>query len=189
MSDTLWRTSGHWDHYRDNMYFTEKEDQQFAVKPMNCPGHIIVYKSSSVSYRSSDEALRVWEGPQIRTFRCSAWAIQVRGFVQDDAHIFCTREQIQQEIMGVIDFVEKIYFAFNFEYRAELSTRPEDYMGEVELWDIATKALEDSLKAKNMEFKVNEGDGAFYGPKIDYHIKDSLEGMAVRNYSAGFHDA
>ncbi|WP_367363192.1 threonine--tRNA ligase [Mesotoga sp.] len=175
MSDALWRTSGHWDHYRDNMYFTEKEDQQFAVKPMNCPGHIIVYKSSSVSYR--DLPMKLFEFGKVHRYERSGvlhGLFRVRGFVQDDAHIFCTREQIQQEIMGVIDFVEKIYSPFNFEYRAELSTRPEDYMGEVELWDIATKALEDSLKAKNMEFKVNEGDGAFYGPKIDYHIKDSL---------------
>jgi threonyl-tRNA synthetase len=175
MSDALWRTSGHWDHYRDNMYFTEKEEQQFAVKPMNCPGHIIVYKSSSVSYR--DLPMKLFEFGKVHRYERSGvlhGLFRVRGFVQDDAHIFCTREQIQQEIMGVIDFVEKIYSPFNFEYRAELSTRPEDYMGEVELWDIATKALEDSLKAKNMEFKVNEGDGAFYGPKIDYHIKDSL---------------
>lgn len=175
MSDALWRTSGHWDHYRDNMYFTEKEDQQFAVKPMNCPGHIIVYKSSSVSYR--DLPMKLFEFGKVHRYERSGvlhGLFRVRGFVQDDAHIFCTREQIQQEIMGVIDFVQKIYSPFNFEYRAELSTRPEDYMGEVELWDIATKALEDSLVAKKMEFKVNEGDGAFYGPKIDYHIKDSL---------------
>ncbi|AFK08294.1 threonyl-tRNA synthetase [Mesotoga prima MesG1.Ag.4.2] len=175
MSDALWRTSGHWDHYRDNMYFTEKEDQQFAVKPMNCPGHIIVYKSSSVSYR--DLPMKLFEFGKVHRYERSGvlhGLFRVRGFVQDDAHIFCTREQIQQEIMGVIDFVQKIYSPFNFEYRAELSTRPEDYMGEVELWDIATKALEDSLLAKKMEFKVNEGDGAFYGPKIDYHIKDSL---------------
>lgn len=175
MSDALWRTSGHWDHYRDNMYFTEKEDQQFAVKPMNCPGHIIIYKSSSVSYR--DLPMKLFEFGKVHRYERSGvlhGLFRVRGFVQDDAHIFCTREQIQQEIMGVIDFVQKIYSPFNFEYRAELSTRPEDYMGEVELWDIATKALEDSLVAKKMEFKVNEGDGAFYGPKIDYHIKDSL---------------
>ena len=175
MSDALWRTSGHWDHYRDNMYFTEKEEQQFAVKPMNCPGHIIVYKSSSVSYR--DLPMKLFEFGKVHRYERSGvlhGLFRVRGFVQDDAHIFCTREQIKQEIMGVIEFVKKIYAPFDFQYRAELSTRPEDFMGEIELWDIATEALEDSLKAKNMEFRVNEGDGAFYGPKIDYHVKDSL---------------
>ncbi|HQN29200.1 MAG TPA: threonine--tRNA ligase, partial [Mesotoga sp.] len=175
MSDSLWRTSGHWDHYSDNMYFTEKEEQQFAVKPMNCPGHILAYKSSPVSYR--DLPMKIFEFGKVHRYERSGvlhGLFRVRGFVQDDAHVFCTREQIQQEVIGVIDFVKKIYEPFDFQYRAELSTRPENFMGEIELWDIATKALRDSLKAKKMDYIVNEGDGAFYGPKIDYHIKDSL---------------
>lgn len=175
MSDALWITSGHWDHYQDNMYFTEKEEQKFAVKPMNCPGHILVYKSSPVSYR--DLPMKLFEFGKVHRYERSGvlhGLFRVRGFVQDDAHVFCTHEQIQQEVMGVIEFVQKIYAPFDFQYRAELSTRPENFMGEVALWDVATKALEDSLKAKDMEYKVNEGDGAFYGPKIDYHVKDSL---------------
>lgn len=175
MSDLLWRTSGHWDHYSENMYFTEKEEQQFAVKPMNCPGHILAYKSSPVSYR--DLPMKIFEFGKVHRYERSGvlhGLFRVRGFVQDDAHIFCTREQIQQEVIGVINFVKKIYEPFDFQYRAELSTRPENFMGEIELWDIATEALRDSLEAKKMDFTVNEGDGAFYGPKIDYHIKDSL---------------
>ena len=157
------------------MYFTEKEDQHYALKPMNCPGHILVYKAGSVSYK--DFPLKLSEFGKVHRYERSGvlhGLFRVRGFTQDDAHIFCTPDQIKDEIKGVIDFVDKIYSPFGFEYRAELSTRPEDFMGSVELWDIATNALRESLEEVGMTYKVNEGDGAFYGPKIDYHIKDSL---------------
>ncbi|MFO7880923.1 MAG: threonine--tRNA ligase [Kosmotogaceae bacterium] len=175
MNRELWLKSGHWDHYRDNMFFTEKEEQEYAVKPMNCPGHILIYNSDTVSYKNLP--LRMFEFGKVHRYERSGvlhGLFRVRGFIQDDAHIFCTRDQLVDELSGVIEFVDKIYSPFNFEYRAELSTRPEDYMGEVEIWDMATDALKESLERTDLEYVVNEGEGAFYGPKIDFHIKDSL---------------
>ena len=175
MNIDLWKKSGHWDHYRDNMYFTEKEGQEYAVKPMNCPGHILIYKSGSVSYK--DLPMKFFEFGKVHRYERSGvlhGLLRVRGFLQDDAHIYCTREQIKEQIKGVISFVDRIYSPFGFEYRAELSTRPEDFMGEIEIWDIATDALRDALESTKLRYKVNEGDGAFYGPKIDFHVRDSL---------------
>ncbi|MBO8166343.1 MAG: threonine--tRNA ligase [Kosmotoga sp.] len=175
MNIDLWKKSGHWDHYRDNMYFTEKEGQEYAVKPMNCPGHILIYKSGSVSYK--DLPMKFFEFGKVHRYERSGvlhGLFRVRGFLQDDAHIYCTREQIKEQIKGVISFVDRIYSPFGFEYRAELSTRPEDFMGEIEIWDIATDALRDALESTKLRYKVNEGDGAFYGPKIDFHVRDSL---------------
>ncbi|AKI96703.1 threonine--tRNA ligase [Kosmotoga pacifica] len=175
MNIDLWKQSGHWDHYRDAMYFTEKEGQEYAVKPMNCPGHILIYKSGAVSYR--DLPLKLFEFGRVHRYERSGvlhGIFRVRGFIQDDAHIFCTKDQITEEIKGVIRFVDKIYSPFGFQYRAELSTRPEDFMGDIEIWDIATEALKEALESAGLNYKVNEGDGAFYGPKIDFHVRDSI---------------
>lgn len=175
MNEELWKISGHWDHYSENMYFSEMENQNFAVKPMNCPGHIIIYKSGSVSYR--DLPIKMFEFGKVHRYERSGalhGLFRVRGFTQDDAHIFCTMEGVEEQIKGVIKLVDRIYKTFDFEYRAELSTRPEDYMGDPLLWDKATEILKTTLEDVGLNYKVNEGDGAFYGPKIDYHIKDSL---------------
>jgi threonyl-tRNA synthetase len=157
------------------MFFTEKEEQEYAVKPMNCPGHILLYNADTVSYKNLP--IRMFEFGKVHRYERSGvlhGLFRVRGFIQDDAHIFCTRDQLVDELSGVIEFVDKIYSPFNFDYRAELSTRPEDYMGEVEIWDIATEALKESLDKTDLNYVINEGEGAFYGPKIDFHIKDSL---------------
>lgn len=175
MNEELWKISGHWDHYSENMYFSEMENQNFAVKPMNCPGHIIIYKSGSVSYR--DLPIKMFEFGKVHRYERSGalhGLFRVRGFTQDDAHIFCTMDGVEEQIKGVIKLVDRIYKTFDFEYRAELSTRPEDYMGDPLLWDKATEILKTTLEDVGLNYKVNEGDGAFYGPKIDYHIKDSL---------------
>jgi len=175
MNDVLWHRSGHWDHYRDNMYFTEKDEQQYAIKPMNCPGHILIYKSRAMSYR--DLPLKLFEFGKVHRYERSGvlhGLLRVRGFIQDDAHIFCTREQLKEQLKDVIRFVDMIYTPFGFEYRADLCTRPEDFMGDVEIWDLATEALKDAIESIGLEYKVNEGDGAFYGPKIDFHVTDSI---------------
>ncbi|KUK92392.1 MAG: Threonine--tRNA ligase [Thermotogales bacterium 46_20] len=175
MNEALWHKSGHWDHYRDNMYFIEKDEQKYAIKPMNCPGHMLVYKADTVSYR--DLPLKLFEFGRVHRYERSGvlhGLFRVRGFIQDDAHIFCTRDQMEEEIEKVIEFVNLTYSPFGFNYRAELSTRPEDFMGNIESWELATRALKNALEHSGLEHRVNEGDGAFYGPKIDFHIRDSL---------------
>ena len=175
MSDSLWKQSGHWDHYKDNMYFSTMEDRGYAVKPMNCPGHIIVYKSKPRTYK--DLPIKFAEMGLVHRYEKSGvlhGLFRVRGFTQDDAHIFCTEDQIENEIKDIVDIIKEVYGKFGFEYKVELSTRPEDSMGSDELWEMATSSLEKSLKDMNMEYDINEGDGAFYGPKIDFHIKDSI---------------
>ncbi|ACM24020.1 threonine--tRNA ligase [Thermotoga neapolitana] len=175
MNEQLWRISGHWDHYAENMYFIEKGEERYAVKPMNCPGHILVYKSRAVSYR--DLPLRFFEFGRVHRYERSGvlhGLMRVRSFTQDDAHIFCTPDQIEDEILGVLELINTIYSQFGFTYRVELSTMPEDHMGDEAIWEKATNALKKALDRAGLPYRVNEGEGAFYGPKIDFHIKDSL---------------
>lgn len=176
MNRTLWERSGHWDHYQDNMYFTEIDEQPFAIKPMNCPGGILLYNSQMHSYR--DLPLRWSELGLVHRHELSGalhGLMRVRAFTQDDAHIFMLPEQITQEVEGVIRLIDSVYKVFGFEYHVELSTRPENSIGSDELWEKATAALEEALNEMNMDFVINEGDGAFYGPKIDFHLRDSLD--------------
>lgn len=171
----LWETSGHWYHYKENMYTTTIDDNDFAIKPMNCPGCMLTYKRKIHSYR--DLPQRMGELGLVHRHELSGalhGLMRVRSFTQDDAHIFMTQEQIKDEVIGVINLAQKFYSVFGFTYKVELSTRPDDSMGTKEQWDIATKSLEDALIAINMPYKINEGDGAFYGPKIDFHLKDCL---------------
>jgi len=175
LNEELWRRSGHWDHYKENMYFTQIDGENYAVKPMNCPGGILMYKTDSHSYR--DLPIRLGELGLVHRHELSGvlhGLMRVRCFTQDDAHIFMTPSQIEDEIIGVIDLVDYFYQIFGFEYNVELSTRPENSMGSDELWEQATSALQGALEKKGMPHKINEGDGAFYGPKIDFHLKDSL---------------
>ncbi len=175
LSRQLWETSGHWDHYKDNMYTTIIDEQDFAIKPMNCPGGMLVYKQNMHSYR--DLPLRVGEIGLVHRHEKSGalhGLMRVRCFNQDDAHIFMTEEQIKDEISGVIKLIDSVYSLFGFKYHIELSTRPEDSMGSDEAWEIATNGLRDALNENGIEYVVNEGDGAFYGPKIDFHLEDSL---------------
>lgn len=175
LNEDLWHRSGHWDHYKENMYFTRIDDQDYAVKPMNCPGGMLLYKRHLHSYR--DFPLRVCELGLVHRHELSGalhGLLRVRCFTQDDAHIFMLPSQIKDEIIGVIDLVDYFYKVFGFEYHVELSTRPENSMGSDEDWNRATLALEEALKAKGMAYKINPGDGAFYGPKIDFHLKDSI---------------
>jgi threonyl-tRNA synthetase len=175
MHEKLWHQSGHWDHYRENMYFIEKDEQNFAVKPMNCPGHIIIYKSQARSYR--DLPWKMAEFGKVHRYERSGvlhGLFRVRAFTQDDAHIFMTEQQVLDELIGVIRLVDRMYKVFGFEYRVDLSTRPENSMGSDELWELATDSLKRALVATNVAYRINEGDGAFYGPKIDFHIKDCL---------------
>ena len=176
MNQRLWEQSGHWEHYHENMYFTEVDETNFALKPMNCPGHMLVYKNKLHSYR--DLPIRMCENGQVHRHEFSGalnGMMRVRTFTQDDAHIFCRPDQIENEIIEVINIIKEIYGVFGFTYKVELSTRPEDSMGSEELWNTAEKALENVLEAQNLEFKLNPGDGAFYGPKIDFHIQDALK--------------
>ncbi|MGI6113532.1 MAG: threonine--tRNA ligase, partial [Mahellales bacterium] len=171
----LWIRSGHWDHYKENMYFTQIDDMEYAVKPMNCPGSMIMYKRKMHSYR--DLPIRMGELGLVHRHELSGalhGLMRVRNFTQDDAHIFMTHDQVRDEILGVIELVDYVYGVFGFKYHVELSTRPENSMGSDEDWEMATSALEEALKARNMDYKVNEGDGAFYGPKIDFHLEDCL---------------
>jgi len=173
----LWEQSGHSGHYRENMYYFDVDEEEYAVKPMNCPGHILIYKSKLHSYR--ELPVRLFElGTVYRNEKTGVLhgLLRVRGFTQDDAHIFCRPDQIKQEVINVIDFVFDVMRDFGFkDLEIELSTRPEDYIGSLEDWDTATQALEDALKDKKIDFQVNEGDGAFYGPKIDIKLKDALK--------------
>lgn len=176
LNRALWEQSGHWDHYKENMYFTQIDDREFAVKPMNCPGGMLIYKTRLRSYR--DLPLRWAELGTVHRHEKSGvlhGLTRVRMFTQDDAHIFMTPEQIQGEVTGVIDFVDAVYKTFGLEYSVELSTRPDKSIGTDEMWETATSALRRALEGWQMAFKVNEGDGAFYGPKIDFHVKDSLK--------------
>jgi threonyl-tRNA synthetase len=176
LSRSLWETSGHWEHYRNNMYFTEIDQEDFAVKPMNCPGGMLVYKSKMLSYR--DLPLRMGELGLVHRHELSGalhGLMRVRCFTQDDAHIFMLPSQIKDEIKGVIDLVDRVYKLFGFTYHVELSTKPEKAMGADEIWDKATKALQEALEEKEMAYILNEGDGAFYGPKIDFHLRDCLD--------------
>ncbi|MFL5822465.1 MAG: threonine--tRNA ligase [Solirubrobacteraceae bacterium] len=172
---SLWMTSGHWDKYRDNMFVTEYEERQMAVKPMNCPGHCQLYALGRHSYR--DLPLRYWEPGLLHRREPSGTLhglLRVRHFAQDDSHIFCTEEQIQDEVAGVLDFAFATYKIFGLEVRLELSTRPEERIGSDELWDHSEAALTQALQSMGLEYQLNEGDGAFYGPKIDMHMTDSL---------------
>ena len=177
LNEELWHKSGHWDKYKENMYFTNIDDAVFAVKPMNCPGGLLVFKSAQHSYR--DLPLKYCEfGLVHRHEKSSALhgLFRVRQFTQDDAHIFCLPEQIEDEITKVIGFITFIYKTFGFnEYKIELSTRPEEYIGSIEIWDVAENALKSVLEKLKIEYVLNPGDGAFYGPKIDFHIKDVLK--------------
>ena len=171
----LWETSGHWDHYKENMYTTVIDEQDFAVKPMNCPGGILVYESEPRSYR--DLPIRMGELGIVHRHEKSGQMhglMRVRCFTQDDAHIFMTPEQVKDEIKGVATLIDEVYKMFGFKYHVELSTRPEDSMGSDEDWELATDALRDALDSLGMDYVVNEGDGAFYGPKIDFHLEDSI---------------
>jgi len=171
----LWETSGHWDHYKDNMYTTIIDDTTFCVKPMNCPGGVLVYKNQPHSYR--DLPLRCGELGLVHRHELKGalhGLFRVRCFTQDDAHIFMTPEQIPDEIAGVVKLINQVYTKFGFEYFVELSTRPEDSMGSDEDWEAATNGLKTALERLNMPYILNEGDGAFYGPKIDFHLRDCL---------------
>ncbi len=175
LSQHLWQTSGHWDHYKNNMYTTKIDDTLFAIKPMNCPGGILVYKNSPHSYR--DLPLRVGELGLVHRHEKSGelgGLLRVRCFTQDDAHIFMTPSQIKGEIKNVVKLIDEVYSLFGFKYNVELSTRPENSMGSDEDWEMATDALRSALDELNLDYVVNEGDGAFYGPKIDFHLTDAI---------------
>ena len=175
LNKQLWETSGHWAHYKENMYTTVIDEEDFAIKPMNCPGGILVYKTEPHSYR--DLPLRMGELGTVHRHEKSGalhGLMRVRSFTQDDAHIFMTREQIKDEIKGVARLIDEVYSLFGFKYHVELSTKPEDSMGSQEDWDIATDALRSALDELQLPYVINEGDGAFYGPKIDFHLEDSI---------------
>lgn len=175
LNEELWHRSGHWDHYKENMYTTKIDEVDYGVKPMNCPGGMIVYKSKLHSYK--ELPIRAGELGLVHRHEKSGQLnglFRVRCFTQDDAHIFCLPEQIKEEIKGVMRLVDDVYSKFGFEYTIELSTRPEDSMGSDEMWEIAEKSLKEVLDEQEQEYVINEGDGAFYGPKIDFHIKDCL---------------
>ena len=175
LSRKLWERSGHWDHYQQNMYTTVIDDEDYAIKPMNCPGGILVYKTKLHSYR--DLPLRIGELGLVHRHELSGalhGLMRVRCFTQDDAHIFMTPEQIKDEIKGVVRLIDKVYSTFGFKYHIELSTMPEDHMGALEDWNTATDALRDAISELGYDYEVNEGDGAFYGPKLDFHLTDCL---------------
>ncbi|WNS77533.1 threonine--tRNA ligase [Bacillus sp. DTU_2020_1000418_1_SI_GHA_SEK_038] len=176
MNQQLWEKSGHWDHYHENMYFSEVDQTKFAMKPMNCPGHMLIFKNSLYSYR--DLPIRLAEFGQVHRHEFSGalnGMLRVRTFCQDDAHIFVREDQIESEIKEVFELVDQVYRTFGFEYSVELSTRPENSMGDDSLWEISERALINVLVDLGIHYHLNEGDGAFYGPKIDFHIKDALK--------------
>ena len=175
MNRHLWETSGHWDHYKDNMYSTKIDDEDYCIKPMNCPGGVMVYRNGLHSYR--DLPLRIGELGVVHRHEMRGalhGLFRVRCFTQDDAHIFMRPDQITQEIKGVVHLINEVYEKFGFKYFIELSTRPEDSMGSDEDWDAATNGLKSALEELGLDYVINEGDGAFYGPKIDFHLQDSL---------------
>ena len=176
MSRELWETSGHWDNYKENMYTSEVDEREFAIKPMNCPGSMLVYKNSLHSYK--DLPLRMGELGQVHRHEASGalnGLFRVRTFTQDDAHIFMTPDQIESEVVRLISFIDRVYSNLGLPYDIELSTRPEEkYIGDLEIWEKSEAALAAACKAAGKDFKVNPGDGAFYGPKLDFHVRDSL---------------
>lgn len=175
LNKRLWETSGHWYHYKENMYTSMIDEEEFALKPMNCPGGMLVYKSEAHSYR--DFPMRVAELGRVHRHELSGalhGLMRVRAFTQDDAHIFMLPNQIKSEIKGVIELIDEVYSKFGFKYNIELSTRPEDSMGSDEDWNLAEESLKAALDELNLEYKINPGDGAFYGPKIDFHLEDSI---------------
>lgn len=175
LNKKLWETSGHWYHYKENMYTSIIDEEEFALKPMNCPGGMLVYKSEVHSYR--DFPMRLGELGRVHRHELSGalhGLMRVRAFTQDDAHIFMLPEQIKSEIKGVVELIDEVYSKFGFKYNVELSTRPEDSMGSDEDWNMAEESLKGALDELNLPYKINEGDGAFYGPKIDFHLQDSL---------------
>jgi threonyl-tRNA synthetase len=175
LNKELWLRSGHWDNYRENMYTVEIDEQDFAIKPMNCPGGMLVYKRKLHSYRDLPE--RMGELGLVHRHELSGalhGLMRVRCFTQDDAHIFMTPDQIKDEVIGVINLIDDFYKVFGFKYKVELSTRPEKSIGSDEMWELSTAGLKEALDAKGVNYKINEGDGAFYGPKIDFHLEDSI---------------
>lgn len=176
LSRDLWELSGHWDNYQDNMYISEIDNRKFAIKPMNCPGSILVYKNGLYSYR--DLPLRLAELGHVHRHEASGalnGLFRVRAFTQDDAHIFVTQDQIESEVLEIIDFLDEVYSVFGLRYDIELSTRPEDnYIGDISVWDASEDALKNACQKAGKSFKINEGDGAFYGPKLDFIVRDSL---------------
>lgn len=175
LNEQLWRTSGHWDHYKDNMYFTEIDEEDYAIKPMNCPGAILAYKRKLWSYK--ELPARYAELGQVHRHELSGalhGLMRVRSFVQDDAHLFVLSGQIKEEVVAIIELYDYVYKMFGLPYHIELSTRPEDSMGSDEDWAICEKSLQEAIEAIGIDYVINEGDGAFYGPKIDFHLEDSL---------------
>ncbi|WP_336663427.1 threonine--tRNA ligase [Kurthia gibsonii] len=176
MNQRLWEQSGHWQHYQEHMYVTQVDNQQFALKPMNCPGHMLIYKNALRSYR--DLPIRMAEFGHVHRHEFSGalnGLLRVRSFCQDDAHLFVRPDQIEREIELALQIIDHVYRVFGFDYTIELSTRPEDYMGDLEVWDEAEAALSRVLEKRGVAYTVNEGDGAFYGPKIDIHIQDAIQ--------------
>ncbi len=175
LNEALWHQSGHWDHYKENMYFTKIDGEDYAVKPMNCPGSILIYKDGLYSYR--DLPLRLGELGLVHRHELSGalhGLMRVRSFTQDDAHLYMLPSQIKDEIKGIIRLIDEIYNTFGFKYSVDLSTRPDDFMGEIEMWDLATEKLKEALEEIGMSYNINEGDGAFYGPKIDFQLEDTI---------------
>lgn len=175
LNKQLWLQSGHWDHYKQNMYFSKIDEQDVAVKPMNCPGHLLIYKSEHHSYR--ELPIKAGEFGIVHRHELSGvlnGLFRVRCFTQDDAHIFCTEEQIKEQVRELIDLVHRVYSKFGFAYKVELSTKPEKAMGDPKLWELAERLLAEAMHDAGIEYKVNPGDGAFYGPKIDFHVKDAI---------------
>jgi threonyl-tRNA synthetase len=175
LSRKLWETSGHWDHYKDNMYTTKIDEEDFAIKPMNCPGGLLVYKSVPHSYR--ELPIRMGELGLVHRHEKSGalhGLMRVRCFTQDDAHIYMTQEQITDEIKGVVRLIDEVYSKFGFKYHVELSTKPENSIGNEEDWEIATNGLQKALNELHINYVINDGDGAFYGPKIDFHLEDTI---------------
>ena len=175
LNEQLWRTSGHWDHYKDNMYFTKIDGEDYAIKPMNCPGSVLVYKRKMWSYR--ELPVRLGELGQVHRHELSGalhGLMRVRTFTQDDSHIFMLPEQIKDEVIGVVKFIDDVYKMFGFTYHIELSTRPDDSMGTDEEWERAETALREAMESIGVPYVINEGDGAFYGPKLDFQLEDSL---------------
>lgn len=175
LNKELWLQSGHWEHYKENMYFTMIDKQEFAVKPMNCPGNILIFKANQYSYR--DLPIRAGEFGLVHRHELSgvlSGLLRVRSFTQDDAHIFCTKEQLKHEIKDLLDFMDIVYKTFNFKYEIKLSTKPEKAMGDSEIWELAENTLKEVLEEMNKDYILNVGDGAFYGPKIDFDLTDAL---------------
>ena len=176
LNEALWHRSGHWDHYKENMYFTKIDDEDYAIKPMNCPGSVLTYASNQHSYR--DLPIRLAEFGQVHRHELSGTLhglFRVRTFTQDDAHVYCLPSQIKEEVYRMIDLADLLYSTFGFKYTIELSTRPDDYMGDIKDWDFAEDQLKAALEERNIEYQINPGDGAFYGPKIDFHLLDAAK--------------